>query len=71
MVYVISGKNALGKLFVTARHLYSNGISSVYVKRGSYDNAVSDFYSLKPSRVRTKQVQGKVQFSRTDKVFKE
>ena len=54
------GTGVLGKLVGTARHLYSNGNSNVFVKKGRYTDAVSDFYSLKPTRVRTKQMKGKV-----------
>ena len=62
MIMLFSGKGIikLRELFGTAKHMYTDGASNVYVKSGSYNDAIADFYNLKPTNVKTLHENGKV-----------
>ena len=62
MMMLFSGKGVikLTKLFGTAKHLYTDGVSNVFVKSGSYNDAIADFYNLKPTHVKKLHENGKV-----------
>lgn len=46
------GATALEIILKKAKHLYTNGYDNVYLKSGGYKQALEDFYSVSPTRVR-------------------
>ena len=59
-VYHLFTENAIKRILIGAKPLYSNGLDTYYMKPGGHAKAVTDFESLKPEKFKTKTLKGTI-----------